>query len=154
MTEESAKQPSAHNMFGHLSRIMLRMIPLLPGPELYDLVKDLSKSRTDLDHKITRAQSSLSETSELIAELESGLNERVAKLQRLKNEHDKYSKLAEVEEEKAKAIMQQIELAVSRSKGKERIIALALNLLAGIIVFSLGVVLGPHLTTWLGITAR
>lgn len=139
----------------HLSRILVGMVaPSLSSYEIYDLIKDLSKSRTDLDEKITRAQSSLSETSELIAELESDLNNRVAKLERLKQEYDKYSKLAEVEEEKASAIILQIESAIGGSRGKERMIALAINLLAGVIVFVLGVILGPALTRWLGVATK
>lgn len=141
---------SMRKLFENLSRIILRMVPLIPAPEIYDLITDLSKSRTDLDKKITRAQGSLIETSELIAELESGLNSRIAQLQRLKNEYDQYSKLAEVAEEEASAIVRQIDSAIGRNRGKERIIALALNLLAGVIVFVLGVLLGPSITRWLG----
>ena len=141
-------------MFDHLSRIILRTLPLFPGPELFDLVKDLSKSRTHLSQKISRAQASLTETSDLIAELESGLNERVNKIQHLKQEYEKYSQLAEVEESKAKAIIQQIETAIGRNRVRERIIALTLNLLAGLIVFILGVVFGPSLTKWLGLSGK
>ena len=80
---------------------------------------------------ITHARKSLTGTSELIAELESGLNDPATKLQRLKQEYDKHSQLAEVEEGRAKAIIQQIEAAIGRNRGGERLIALGLNLLAG-----------------------
>ncbi len=151
MTEKAKTRMDVPRMFDHLSRIVLRMLPLFPGPELYDLVRDLGRSRTDLDQKINRAQASLAETSELIGELEAGLHNRVEKLKQLKEEYDKYSQLAAVEEDKAKVIIQQIEATIGRNRGKERIIALGLNLVAGMIVFVLGVVLGPHLTTWLGL---
>lgn len=154
MTDKPKTKVDTHRMFDHLFRIILRMFPFFPGPELYDLVKDLSKSRTDLDQKISRAQASLTETSNLIVELESGLNERMNKLQRLKQEYEKYSQLAEVEEGKAKAIIQQIETAIGRNLGRERIIALGINLLAGLIVFVLGVALGPSLTKWIGLTGQ
>ena len=154
MTDKPKIKVDTHRMFDHLSRIVLRMLPFFPGPELYDLVKDLSKSRTDLDHKIGRAQTSLTETSNLIVELESGLNERMKKLQRLKQKYEKYSQLAEVEESKAKAIIQQIETAIGRNRGRERIIALAINLLAGLIVFVLGVAFGPSLTKCIGLTGQ
>jgi ABC-type transporter Mla subunit MlaD len=149
--QKNGKSVDTRRMFGHLSRVILRMLPLVQGPEIYDLLRDLTKSRTDLDQKISRAQASLTETSELIDELEAGLNERVTTLNRLKEEYDKYSKLAEVEEDKARTIIQQIELAIGRNKGRYRVIALALNLLAGIIVFILGIVLGPKLMEWMGI---
>ena len=62
------------------------MLPLVPGPEIYDLIKDLSKSRTSLDEKVTKAYESLHETSTLISELEDGLKERVSKVEKLKEE--------------------------------------------------------------------
>ena len=151
MTDKPAKLGNTHKLIEHLSRIILRMLPILPGPEIYDLLKDLGKSRTDLTDKITKAQLALTETSDLIKELESGMTERVTTLNRLKEEYEKYSKLAEIEEGKAKAIMQQIDLTIGRHKGRERLIALFLNLLAGVIVFVLGVIVGPALTKWLGI---
>ena len=135
----------------NLSRIILRMLPILPGPEIYDLLKDLGKSRAGLDQKIARAQVSLTEASDLIREMEAGMNERAEKLTLLRQEYEKYSKLAEVEEGKARAIMQQIETVIGRHRGRERLVALLLNLLAGAVVFVLGVILGPPLTRWLGI---
>ena len=154
MTHEPKAQIDTQGMLTHLSRIMLRMVPFLPGPELYDFVKDMGKSRTDLDDKITYAQKALVETSEIIAELESGLKDRVAKVQRLKEEFAKYSELAEIEEEKAKAIIQQIDTSIGRNRGRERFIALALNVLAGLIVFGFGVAFGPSLQKWLGFTVK
>ncbi len=44
------------------------------------------------------------------------------------------------------------ELNASRGRGRERMISLGLNLVAGLIMFVLGVVLGPWLTRILGIT--
>jgi septal ring factor EnvC (AmiA/AmiB activator) len=151
MQNDQPKRAETKKMFDLLSRVLLRMLPILPGPEIYDLLKDLSKSRTSLDQKISRAQASLTETSELIGELEAGLKDRVTTLNRLKEEYERYSNLAKVEEDKANAIVQQIDLAIGRTKGKERIIALALNLAVGVMVFILGVFLGPWLTKWLGI---
>lgn len=151
MTDQAGKAVDTHRLLDNMSRVVLRMLPILPGPELYDLLKDLGKSRMDLNEKIAKAQAALTEASSLIRELESGMEGRVDKLNRLKEEYERYSKLAEVEEGKAQAIMQQIELAVGHNKGRERTIALLLNLLAGIIVFILGVIAGPALTKWLGI---
>ena len=154
MAEIKERSVKTRRILERLFRIFLRTVPVLPGPELYDLILDLGKSRSDLDEKISRAQNSLAETSNLIEELELGLEERITKLNRLKKEYEKYSQLAEVEEEKAKAIIQQIELAIGRGKGKERTISLALNIFAGIVVFVLGILLGPYLTKLLGITGQ
>ncbi len=128
MNEELDRKVNIQKMIDHLSNIILRMVPIIPAPELFALLKDISTSRTDLNDKISRAQLSLTETSKLIEELESGLKDRITKLNILKKEYEKYSQLAEVEERKAKVIIQQIELAIGRNKGKERIISLFLNL--------------------------
>ena len=131
---------------------MTRMMPFSTVlPEVAALVIDLLKKQPELDKKILRAHEALKETSSLLSELESGLQERVEKLDRIKSEYDQYSKLAQVEEEKAQVLIQQIELTVSKGKGKERLVSLVLNLLAGTVVFVLGVYLGPKLTKWMGI---
>jgi molecular chaperone GrpE (heat shock protein) len=52
----------------------------------------------------------LQKTATLLTELEEGLKERADNLERIRAEYNQYSKLAAVEEEKAKAIVQQIEL--------------------------------------------
>jgi hypothetical protein len=121
---------------------------------IYDLIVDLSKSRTSLDEKVKKAYESLHETSTLISELEDGLKDRVTKVEKLKEEYDRYSALAEVEEDKAKAIVAQLELTIGRGKPRERIISLLLNIAAGILVFILGVFASPHLKEWLGIASN
>jgi len=135
----------------HIRRILLRMMPFIPAPEIYDLINDLNKSRTSLDEKIDRAYESLQETSSLISELEKGLKDRVNKVERLKAEYEKYSKLAEIEEDKARALIQQLELTIGMGRLKERVVSLLLNLIAAVIVFMLGVIFGPALTKLIGI---
>ncbi len=78
MTDENQNDNKASTLSKHLSRVLLRMVPIVPGPELYDLLNDLTKSRTSIDQKITKAYDSLQETSTLISELEEGLKERVS----------------------------------------------------------------------------
>lgn len=58
----------------------------------------------------------------------------------LKAELERYSALADVEEEKAKAIVQQIELATNKGKVKERWIGFFINIGAGLL---LGLLLSP-----------
>ncbi len=151
MSDEYKFEGKAKIITERTPRILLRMLPLVPGPEIYDLIKDLSKSRTSLDEKVTKAYESLHETSSLISELEGGLKERVSKVEKLKKEYDRYSALAEVEEDKAKALVKQLELTIGKGQPRERLISLFLNITAGIIVFVLGVFASPHLSRWLGI---
>ena len=134
-------------------RLALRALPLpfVPGPELYDLLTDLQRSRTAVGAKVDRAVESLTEASELVAELQVELTERVDKVGKLQAEYEKYEQLAKVEEGKARAIIAQIEETVGRSRSRERWIALGINVVAGILVFLLGVFAGPRITTWLGL---
>lgn len=90
----------------------------------------------------------------MVSELEDGLKDRVTKVEKLKEEYDRYSALAEVEENKAKALVTQLELTIGKGKPRERIISLLLNIAAGILVFILGVFAGPHLKEWLGIASN
>jgi septal ring factor EnvC (AmiA/AmiB activator) len=139
-----------------LMRALLRSVLLIPGPDLYDLVVDLRKSRTTIDEKIDKAVDALKDASRLVSELEESLEERTAKLNTLRQEVERYSKLAEAEEGKAKAIIQQLELSINKGKGIERLVSLALNLLAGLIIFVLGLLLSPlispYIKKWLGIS--
>jgi hypothetical protein len=36
-------------------RALLRSLPLVPGPEVYDVLEDLRRSRSSIDQKIARA---------------------------------------------------------------------------------------------------
>jgi predicted RNase H-like nuclease (RuvC/YqgF family) len=135
-----------------LVRLLLRSLPVVPGPELYDLIQDLQRSRPSIDQKINEAFQSLQQASQLVADLERELQERTQKLTQLRDEVDRYSKLAEVEESRATAIIRQLELTLNRDRGRERWVSFGINMVAGLILFVLGVVFGPQLTSLLKIT--
>jgi ABC-type transporter Mla subunit MlaD len=150
--QPSSPRTARGEIVDRLVTTILRMMPLTAETlGILDLLKDLAKQRTQFDKKIARASEALRETSSLLSELEAGLEERVEKLEEVRAQYEQYSKLAQVEEQKAHALLQQIELTVAKGRGKERFISLALNLIAGLIVFVLGVYFGPKLTEWLGI---
>lgn len=151
--QERQAVPSKRLDRDKMVRLALRALPLpfVPGPELYDLLRDLQRSRTAVGAKVERAVKSLTEASELVAELQAELTERVEKVGKLQAEYEKYEQLAKVEEGKARALIDQIEETVGRGRSRERWIALGINLAAGIIVFLLGVIAGPRITAWLWI---
>ena len=128
-------------------RLLLRSlpIPLIPGPELYDLVVDLRSSRTEVEEKVEQALTSLRDASQLVAELEETLQERTEKLEALRAEVDRMSELAAVEEEKAAPLLKELKELTDRGKGRERVIAFAINIVAGLIIFALGTLFGPRL---------
>ena len=146
MLEEKKKWMVDSGVSKQAIRLFLRTIPLLPAPELFDLFTELKRSRTDIDLKISKAYESLQETSALLQELEVGLKERTEKVNYLRNEYERFSKLAEIEEEKARVIVDQFELTIGKGRNKERWVSLVISLIAGVIVFLLGIFLGPYMT--------
>jgi hypothetical protein len=134
------------NLIDSVSRAFLRLIPIIPGPEMYDLVVQLTKSQKEVDTQVTEALESLKKTSALVTQLEKSLEERAANLTRLQAEHDRLSGLTKIEAEKAAALLQQVEDTVGRGRGRERWIAFLINLVAGVVIFVLGVILSDSLT--------
>jgi len=134
-----------------LMRALWRSLPILPGPDIYDLFVDLRRSRKSVDEKIQQALESLQDASRLVDELEDSLAERTRKLNTLRQEVDRYSKLAEIEEDKAKAIVQQLELSVNKGKNVERWVSFAINIIAGLLLFILGLALSPMVKSWFGL---
>lgn len=151
MSEKEKKGIITPSITKRIIRVFLRQIPLIPAPELYDLIEDLKRSRTSIDEKIRKAYDSLQETSGLIGELEGSLKEKTEKLTFLHQEYERYSKLAEVEEDNARALIQQIELSLGKGRKRERWISLVINLIAAFFIFILGIWLSPIIRAWIGI---
>jgi hypothetical protein len=130
-----------------LLRAYLKNVLYFPGPEFAEEVLSLLKtSRTMLDEKVAKAHESLLETVSLIEELEGTLKESTEKLGALRQEYEKYSKLSGIEEDKARVLLEQVERTIGKNKGREQIERLLISLAAGLIVFVLGIVLGPIIT--------
>jgi uncharacterized coiled-coil DUF342 family protein len=136
--------------FEKFNKVLLRMLPILPAPEIYDLFKELSESKKSVNQKIEKAYNSLRETSSLIDELQMELNERTERVKELKESYEKYAKLAQIEEDKVKPLLDEIEKTVGKGKGKERLWSLLISLIVGIIIFILGIWLGPKIISLFG----
>jgi hypothetical protein len=134
-----------------MNRVLLRSIPILPGPELYDLLRDLKRSQDDIDVQVGEAADALRRSSQLVTTLEQNLKERVDKLERLRAEHAHYSQLSQIEAEKARALLEEVQASVSRGQAKERWIAFGINLVAGLLLFIVGVWLSDPVKHWLRI---
>lgn len=120
-------------------RAILRVVPVLPGPEIYDLLIEVKRSQQGVDAQVREAIDAIQKTSILVSKLEESLKEKAAKLEHLRKEHDRYSKLAEIEAGNAEALIAQIEASMGRQAGKERWIAFGINIAAGLILFLLGI---------------
>jgi hypothetical protein len=137
-----------------VAKMTLRVLPFFPiyGSVFNDLLKELESSRTELGVKVKRAASALEDASRLVAELQETLREKIAQVETLRAEYEKYQQLASIEEDKAKALIHQLQEAVGENQARERWIALLINVVAGLLVFVLGVWLSPWVTSFLGLT--
>jgi len=132
----------------NITRMILRTIPLIPGPEIYDIFVDLKQGKKSINEKIEKAYISLKDTSELISDLENDLIERTEKVKDLKEKYEEYSKLTEIEEEKIQPLLNQLEKTVGKGKIAERIISFFINLTAGVLIFILGIWVSPKIKNW------
>ncbi|QOK28046.1 hypothetical protein IIE26_05085 [Cytobacillus oceanisediminis] len=126
-------------------RVLMRSFPL-PGSNVLDLMDELKRSRTSIDEKIQKVTESLQETSLVIEELESELSERTKNLKVLQSEYERYSKLSEIEEEKAAALISQVESSLGKGKKSERWVNFWIGIGSGLIIFIAGLLLSPILT--------
>ncbi|MCU5128198.1 hypothetical protein OCA18_06930 [Bacillus cereus] len=116
---------------------------------IIEMLNDLKESETSIDTKIQKVNASLKETSQIIKELETELTERTQKLELLQIEYERYSKLAAIEQEKASALLSQVDHSVNKGKRSERWIGFWLGIASGLIIFILGLILTPILTPWI-----
>ena len=137
-----------------MSRILLDSMPFGLGPAtdlVVDLMNDVKRSRTDLGEKVAAATKALEDASAVVSELEKALSEQMARVAALRAEYDRYSKLAEVEEANASAIIAQLKLTVDKGARAERAVNIAIALFVGLLLFVFGVVASPWLTHILGV---
>lgn len=127
-------------------RLLLRSVPIIPIPELYDIFNDLQESKKSINEKIEKAYNSLKETSVLIEDLQNDLTERTEKVKQLRDGYERYSKLAEIEEDKIKPLLIELDKTVNKGKSIERWVSFGINIIAGIILFVLGFWLGPKIS--------
>lgn len=126
-------------------RLLLRWIPIIPAPEIYDLLRDVKRSQDDVDSQVTEAIESIQKTSTLVTRLEESLKERAKKLELLQQEHERYSQFADIESKKAQALLTQIETTLGKNAGKECWFAFGINIAASLIIFILGVIFSDTL---------
>ena len=134
--------------FDKLVRLLLRTFPLsiIPGPEIYDFVTDLSRTRSDLDKKVLEVHEALQKAAAVVSDLETDLKDRTAHLARLRSEAERLSALAEIEQQKVLPLLKELDAVLNKGRSRERWIALGLNILAGALFFFLGVYVGSKLS--------
>jgi len=114
------------------------------------LLEDLTENEKSFSRKIDQAYDSLQDTSHLIDRLETEPDSKIKNITRLKEEYERYSKLSQIEEIKARALMSQLEISLNKGKNSERLIAFFINIAAGTILFLSGIWASPHIKEFLG----
>ena len=129
-------------------RLLIAMPMGGAGIDIISLVSKLNYSERDLDRQVEEAMGALNKSSELISQLEVTLEGRAAKLQRLKSEYERVSRLSEVTAAQGEAVTKTLENVLGKNQRRERWIAFVISLIAGLIIFVLGVftVSYTHLT--------
>jgi DNA-binding transcriptional MocR family regulator len=129
-------------------RVVLRSLPLVPGPEVYDLIRSVGRSERDLDQQIQEAFQAISRSSDLVQELGNLLETREQELKQLQNEYARVSALSSLTAEQAEAVAQSLEKALGSSVKRERWISFSINIGAGLIIFVFGVLASDWLRTF------
>ena len=120
------------------------------GIDLSALRKALQESPGDLESKAARAAQALHEAAAVVSQLQSSIAAEVERVDSLKKDYEKYKNLASTEGKKARAFIQQVQESLGHGRSRERWIALGINVVAGLVVFVLGVLLSPLVKQLLG----
>lgn len=129
---------------------------IIPGRSIWisalePLLKDLNQqSKYDNSAKVECAVKALTEASELVDELQTDISERAEKMAKIQEQYEHYIKLSAVSKEDSDVLVRQINETFVRGRSRERWIAFCISLIAGILVFVLGIFFGPKITTWFG----
>lgn len=144
------KQPLLNpNTKRKLVRLLLRSVSFFPaGPELYYLLREIRRSKDDFEQQVNEAMEALQRSSQLVSQLEEGLKERSQKLVGLREEYERYSELAQMEEKKAEALLNQLEATLGKERSRERLFGVLLNAAVGLLFFIAGAIFSEPLRSW------
>lgn len=109
------------------------------GSDLLDLSKGLKRSQGTLESDVQEAISSLEKTSGLVGQLETNLRSKTKQLLEIQTEYERLSELTDISTEQISALTKQIETSIGRSQRWGWLKSLGINLVAGAIVFVVGV---------------
>jgi len=107
--------------------------------DILSLIYRVNSSQKDLDKQVEEAVEALTTSTNLISQLEDSLEARAAKLNELQSEYERISNLAKLTEEQGEAVAKTLEQTLGKGQVRERWIAFAINVVAGLIIFVLGV---------------
>jgi hypothetical protein len=130
-------------------QFLLRLIPLIPANETLSLLRALKPER-EIETQVNEALDSLRASAELVERLQIDLKQRMETVQKLQEEHKKFSELSRISKDQAAAFVGVLGDTLTSAARRERIFALLINVFAGVIVFVLGVIFAAPVTKFFG----
>ena len=127
------------DVFAQIARASLGVTGVLPAAQLADLIRSVRRTESDLDDRVRAAFDSLSESSQLIDSLGEMLAERQKKLVALREEYDRISQLSTLTADQADAVADSLQRVIGKSAVRERLYSFAINIVAGLLLFVVGV---------------
>ena len=129
-------------LWHEVSRVFLKTMPMgRTANDILVLISKINSSQRDLDQQVEEAMEALTTSTQLISNLETSLEQRARKLNELKEEYQRVASLAELTKEQGEAVAKTLEQTLGKNQSRERWIALGINIVAGSIIFVLGVFL-------------
>jgi len=128
------------------TNLLLRSMPLMAGPELLELIRVFTNSRKELDKQVEEAAEALKNTARLVSKLEQDLHQRTEKVKELKAQIDYFSELSEIEENKAKVLIKQIESTFGTQTKKQLLGSFIISGGFGLLFFILGALFSDSLS--------
>ncbi len=129
-------------LFYEITHVLLKTMPMgRTANEILVLLSKVNSSQRDLDQQVEEAMEALTKSTQLISNLEASLEQRGRKLNELKDEYQRVATLAELTREQGEAVAKTLEQTLGKSQVRERWIAFGVNIVAGLILFVLGVFL-------------
>jgi hypothetical protein len=109
-----------------------------PTSPIWGVVRAWRRSRPEFERQIGNLRESLQQAADFVKELDESLEQRARQLGRLQEQYGRYSRLLEIEEANAAALILELEVVVRRGLRRERwmtaLIGLGVGLAAGVAI--------------------
>ena len=112
---------------------------------LFRLLTKRLRPQQDLEAQVEEAAEALRRASELTTDLQQVIGERTKQLQQLQVDLERYRQLAQIEQRKAAAVVEELGQFYHKSAGRERWVAFAINVVAGLLLLIIGVAVSEPL---------
>lgn len=107
--------------------------------DIFSLYEEVEKANTSTTSKLEKINELMKESSTLILELEKDMKERTRVLKELQEKTEEYERLADIQLDKAKPLLGEIQKTLNKGKGSERAFNVFITLFGGTIFFFLGI---------------